>query len=79
MSKKNKNKSAQFETMSFYPFEEPKPMAGQLRFHKKVVEKAETKWWGTDYKILGESKKILQQFDGQTWRNIPFEREYIEL
>lgn len=76
--KKNKVKARVWDDFIFGPVSLT-PQEGALRFHQKIVEKTLTKWYGTDYKELGRSEKVLQQFNGKDWVNIPFERDYIEI
>lgn len=79
-NKKNKIKSEVWDNFVFGPFvSSNEPKEGALRFHQKIVEKTLTKWYGIDYKELGRSEKVLQQFNGKDWVNIPFERDYIEI
>lgn len=77
MSKKNKKKFTQ--TFDLFELSEPLNKEGDLRFHQRIVEKRIEKWWGTDYKDLGSSKKVLQRFDGKDWRDVPFYRDYVEI
>lgn len=79
MSKKNKKKNAQYSGFDIFGFNNPIPKEGDLRFFQKIVEKRVEKWWGWDYRDLGSSPKTLQRFDGKDWKDIPFEREYIEI
>lgn len=79
MSKnKKKNKAPNF-SMDVFSFGPEQPKEGQLRFHQKIVEKGKSTWYGWDYKELGRSEKVLQQFNGKDWKDIPFERDYIEI
>lgn len=82
MSKKNKKKNIidDFMFVNYGHYGPEQPKEGALRFHQKIVEKRFTDWLGfRDYKEIGSSEKVLQQFNGKDWGNIPFERDYIEI
>lgn len=80
MSKKNKKqKTNDWDLFVYPPMMGNSAKEGDLRFHQRTVEKRIEKWWGYDYKDLGSSPKVLQRFDGKEWKDVPFEREYIEI
>lgn len=79
MSKNKKNKKLNTFDLDWFAGSPVLPEKGELRFHQKIVEKGKSTWYGWDYKELGRSEKVLQQFNGKDWVNIPFERDYIEI
>lgn len=83
MSKKKKNKF----TVSAVNFDDLFSMTaqakeGDLRFHQKIYEEYKLPNWYSvfpEWVTVKETKKVLQRYDGKEWRDIPFEKEFIEL